>query len=317
METSHDDDGRWISRRGALATIGGLAGVGTVAGYLDAGGESVRVLSAGSLATTFEDHVAPAFEAQTGIGVHGEYYGANAVMRMVEDGTKHPDVVVSADATLLRDRLYDGVTDWDVEFASNAVGIAYAPDVPLGRRLADGEPWYAVARDADPGEIAIGDPDLDPLGYRAVQAFELAEHEHDLDGFRDAMLDRVYREPDEPQLLAGVEAGSRAAAVVYRNMAVDHDVPFRTFPAAYSFADPGLADQYATVTYTTDEEGYTARGRPVLYNATVIDRADAPEAGHRLVRFLADSPDLLRDAGLTVSNELPRANGSVPPPVER
>ena len=94
------------SRRDVLAAAGTLVGVG-VAGCTTgrAGSKSVSVLSAGSLARTFEDHVGPAFEAETGTPVHGEYYGANAVMRMVEERTKHPDVVVSADATLLRDRL--------------------------------------------------------------------------------------------------------------------------------------------------------------------------------------------------------------------
>ena len=273
---------------------------------------SVRVLSAGSLAHTFEEHIGPAFEADTDIAVHGEYYGANAVMRMVEDGTKHPDVIVSADSTLLRDRLYGEFTDWDVEFASNSVGIGYNPDIPFGERLQSGEPWYEIAFDADEGDLSIGDPNLDPLGYRAVQAFDLAEAEYDLDGFRETMLNLVYIEPEEPQIMAGVESGSRSAAIVYRNMAVDHGMPFSEFPDAYNFANPELADHYATVQYTTDEEGYTAEGRPILYNATVNERADHPDAGQQLIQFLIEHPDILVDAGLTVGESLPRGFGEVP-----
>lgn len=305
-----------VSRRTVLTATGGLAGIGLFAGYLGTGADSVEVLSAGSLASTFEEYVGPAFEDETGTAVHGEYYGTNAVMRMVEGRTKRPDVIVSADATLLRDRLYGEFTDWDVEFAANSLGIAYNEGTALGRRLDDGEPWYEVARQADEGDVAIGDPDLDPLGYRAVQAFELAEDEHGLDGFRDELLELVYREPEEPQLMAGVETGSRVAAVVYRNMAVDHGLPFSEFPPAYNFADPGMADHYATVEYTTDEEGYTAEGRPVLYNATVNEEAENPDAGRRLVQFLADNPDLLVDAGLTVGERLPRASGAVPEVVD-
>ncbi|TYL37710.1 sulfate ABC transporter substrate-binding protein [Natronococcus pandeyae] len=304
-----------VSRRTLLATSATLVGVGA-AGCLGSNTESVSVLAAGSLAHTFEDHVGPAFENETGIEVHGEYYGANAVMRMVEDRTKHPDVVVSADATLLRDRLYGEFTDWDVEFAANSVGIGYNDETTFGRRLEDGEPWYELARETDEGDLAIGDPNLDPLGYRAVQAFELAEKEYDLDGFRDEMMDVVYEEPDEPQIVAGVESGSRAGAVVYRNMAVDHESPFLEFPDAYNFADPDRADHYATVEFTTDEEGYTAEGRPVLYNATVNDEADEPEAGHQLVQFLVENPDLLDDAGLTVGDGIPRAKGAVPEEID-
>ena len=303
--------GQRVSRRSYLGCLA-AAGVSGVAGCLGRGSDSVSVLSAGSLAHTFEDHIGPAFEEETGIQVHGEYYGANAVMRMVEDRTKHPDVIVSADATLLRDRLYGESTDWDVEFATNSVGIGYNEETEIGQGLDDGEPWYELALETDEGDISIGDPNLDPLGYRAVQAFELAETEHDLDGFRDEMMDLVYQEPEEPQMMAGVETGSRAATVVYRNMAVDHDMPFFEFPDEYNFAEPELADYYATVEFTTDEEGYTAEGRPVVYNATVNNEADDPEAGYELVQFLIDESDILVDAGLTVGDSVPGPEGEVP-----
>ena len=306
--------GRKISRRTYLAAVGTVA-AGGYAGCTGSAAESVSVLSAGSLATTFDDYVAPAFEAETGITVHGEYYGTNAVMRMVEDRTKHPDVIVSADATLLRDRLYGEFTDWDVEFATNSLGLGYHESTSVGRALDAGRPWYEVAREADDGEIAISDPDLDPLGYRALQAFELAEREHGLDGFREEMSRRVYLEPEEPQMMAGIESGSRAAAVVYRNMAVDHGIPFAEFPDAYNFSDPSLSDHYSTAAYTT-AEGYTAKGRPIIYNATTKQGADNPDAGRRLVQFLADNPGLLDEAGLTVTADLPRGHGDLPEDVE-
>jgi molybdate/tungstate transport system substrate-binding protein len=307
-------NGVTVSRRGYLGAVGTVVAGGT-AGCRTAAAGPVSVLAAGSLARTFEDHIGPAFEEATGVTVHGEYYGTNAVMRMVVDRTKHPDVVVSADATLLRDRLYGECTDWDVEFATNSLGIGYNAATAVGRRLAAGDPWYEVVREADEGEVAISDPDLDPLGYRAIQAFELAAREHDIDGFREEMLDAVYTEPEEPQLLAGVESGSRAAAVVYHNMAIDHEMPFGNFPEEYDFSNPELADHYATVTYTTDD-GYTAPGRPILYNATVKDDADNPSAGREFVQFLVDSPDILAEAGLTVTSGLPRSHGEVPEAIE-
>lgn len=306
--------GSIVGRRGFLRGLGAgaaMAVTGT-AGCLGSAARSVTVLSAGSLAGTFDDHVGPAFEEETGVVLQGEYYGSNAVMRMVEDGTKHPDVVVSADATLLRDRLYDGYVDWDVEFATNVLGIAYDPETEFGRRLDRGDPWYETVLELPEGDLAISDPDLDPLGYRAAQAFELAEEEHGLEGFRETLLERAYREPEEPQLMAGVSGGGRAAAVVYGNMAVDHGLPFLEFPPAYNFAEPDRADHYATATFVTDEEGYEAVGSPILYNAAVLNGADAPEPGRQLVAFLIDNPDALVDAGLRVAEALPRVEGDAP-----
>ncbi|WP_435095122.1 extracellular solute-binding protein [Halorubrum sp. N11] len=296
------------SRRSVLAALAAGSGLG-VAGCLG-GNESVSVLAAGSLAVLIDDHLGSRFESERGIACHGEYYGTNAVMRMVDDGRKYPDVVVSADAGLLRDRLYDSHTAWDISFASNAVGIAYAPDTRFGKRLEAGDPWYEVARDADPGALAISDPDLDPLGYRAIHAFRLAEREHGLDGFAEAVTDAAYREPEEPQLLAGVETGNRAAAVVYRNMAADHGLPFQPFSEAYDFSNPEYADRYAEVSYTTDE-GYTATGGPIVYNATVLESADSPDAGREFVRFLANAEETLRENGFETEG-FPSTHGDVP-----
>lgn len=309
MEISSDVDRSGRSRRDLLATAGAVVSAG-VAGCLGAGSESVQVLSAGSLATTFEDYVGPAFQSETGTDLRGEYFGTNALIRMVEDQTALPDVIVSADATLLRERLSP---DWDVEFATNSLGIGYSTETAVGSALdAGSEQWYGLLRELDDGELAISDPDLDPLGYRAVQAFELAEREHGLEGFRAEMLESAYREPEEPQIMAGVETGSSAAAIVYRNMAIDHDVPFYEFPPAYNFAEPSLASHYATVSYTTDEENHEVEGRPILYNATVHSEAESPELGRELVQFLADNPEMLSNAGLTVSDPLPAAHGSTP-----
>lgn len=305
-------------RRGFLRYLGAGAALSAVgiAGCLGSATESVSVLSAGSLAQTFEEYVSPAFEEQTGITVHGEYYGSNAVMRMIEDGTKHPDVVVSADATLLRDRLRGEYVDWDVEFATNVLGIGYNAKTEFGRGLEGGEPWYDLVQETDAGDLVISDPDLDPLGYRAIQAVTLAEREHGVDGLKETVLEKAYQEPEEPQMMAGLESGARAGAIVYGNMAVDHDVPFSAFPPAYNFADPELADHYATATYVTDEEGYEAVGRPILYNAAVLRGADAPDAGRRLVQFLMESQDLLVDAGLRTADALPRAFGDPPEEVQ-
>lgn len=304
---------RRTSRRSCLVAAA-TAGA-SVAGCLVGGSRGVNVLAAGSLATTVEDHVGPAFEADEGTPVEGEYHGTNALLRMVEDGTKRPDVVLSADATLLRDRLYGSFTDWDVEFATNSLGLCYRADTAFGAAIEAGQPWYGPALDADEGDLAISNPDLDPLGYRAVLAFELAEREHGVEGLAADLLALAYEEPEEPQLLAGVESGARAAAVAYRNMAVDHDLPFAEFPDAYDFADPTLADHYATVSYTTDD-GYTAEGRPILYNATVLADADRPDAGHRFVQYLLDNPGLLADAGLSVGEALPRVSGDPPGAIE-
>ena len=295
------------SRRAFLAALGSSV-VGAAGCLSDR--ESLSVLAAGSLAVALET-LGEEFATGRQTTVEGEYHGSTVVMQMIEDGTRHPDVTVSADVQMLRDRLYPEFASWDVVFAANELGLAYNPETQLGSRLEGDEPWYEVLRSADEGAIAMSEPELDPLGYRAVQMLELAEAYYGVEGLKREISERAYREPDEPRLLAGIETGDRAVAISYRNMAVDHGLPFYELPDKLNFSDPGLADYYRTVSYTTDD-GYTARGSPMSYNATVLDGADNPDRGEAFVSFLLDSPDRLESLGLRVPGRLPRSHGTSP-----
>lgn len=290
------------------------AGIGALAGCAGArGSTSVSVLAAGSLSVVFNEEVGPDFEAATDYGYRGEFHGSNAVMRMVLDGQKRPDVVVSADAQLLREKLQmgpDPKSRWDVVFASNDVGIAYAPDTDLGERLAAGEPWYEVLREPD-AKVARSDPDLDPLGYRTVLLFELAEAHYDEPGLAADLEENLRVDPEEAHMLAAVETGDRVAAVSYRNMAVDHGLAFLSLPDELDFSNPDYAEHYASVSYTM-EDGHTVEGTPVLFNATVPTDAEDPEAGHAFVRHLLSNLGQLADNGLVVDEEFPVRHGPVP-----
>ncbi len=295
---------------GRAGSAGVLATVGT-AGCL--GGESLSVLSAGSLALTVGEGVAPAFRRETGTEVRSEFHGSAAVVRFVRESVKRPDVVISADAGLLRRRLRPEFTDWDVTVASNALCLTAAPESTVAERLRAGEPWYDVLAEAT-GPVARSDADVDPLGYRTLHAFDLAADYYGEPWIPETLRRETVVDPQEAHLLAGVETGERVAALCYRNMAVERDLPVFELPPALNFADPARAEQYARASYTLPD-GTVVRGSPVVYAATVLSAADNPASGREFVRFLLDSADLLREYGLTVPSSVPHRSGRVPPEV--
>lgn len=296
------------SRRRFLTAAAAL-GVGVAAGRLT--GDGVRVLAPASLGAAVEERLGPAFADRADAHVEAAYHGSATIERLVAAGDRRPDVAMGADAASFRERLYPDSVPWDVAFAANEVGLAYAPDTALGGRLAAGDPWYEVLADAPPGSVVVGDPETQPIGYRAVHLFELAERRYDLAGFRESMLERVDRRGADEGLLAGVEVGTHACAVVYRNMAVDRGLPFRELHRSLNFADVEAADRYGEAVYVTPD-GRRIAGRPALYVAAVPDGARNPEAGRAFVSFLLERPDLLEACGLRVGDGLPRANGPVP-----
>ncbi|MFC4247619.1 extracellular solute-binding protein [Natribaculum luteum] len=299
-----------ITRRQFLTTVGATTVFGIAGCSSSNSTGKMELLSAGSLSIILGNKVGESFEQETGTTFQGEFHGSNAVMRFITSGQKSPDVVASADAGLLRDELQPDYTTWDVVFASNSVGITYNPDTQVGRMLENGTPWYRALREAD-SEIAMSDPDLDPLGYRTVQMFKLAEEYYDVDGLAQDLINRLEIDPQEAHLLAGIETGDRAAAVCYKNMAVDHGLSFVSLPDELNFSNPEYADHYAQATYTTDE-GTTIEGTPVLYNATVLTSADHPENGRRFLSYLLQNRDVLSENGLIVDDRFPRTNGDVP-----
>jgi molybdate/tungstate transport system substrate-binding protein len=296
------------TRRSFLRTAGATAVLG-VAGCGSSGRE-VELLSAGSLSIILGNTIGPSFEEDTGTSLQAEFHGSNALLRFVTSEQKSPDVVASADANLLRETLQPEYATWDIVFASNAVGVTYNPDTEVGEMLETGTAWYRALSEAD-SEIAMSDPNLDPLGYRTVQLFKLAEEYYGVDGLAQRLIDRLEVDPQEAHLLAGIETGDRAAAVCYENMAVDHGLPYVSLPDELNFSNPTYADQYAKATYTTDD-GTTIQGTPVLYNATVLASADHPENGKRFLRYLLEHSDVLSENGLIVDDRFPRMNGDVP-----
>lgn len=299
-----------ITRKQFLTTVGATTVFGIAGCSSSNSTGKIELLSAGSLSIILGNKVGESFEQETGITFQGEFHGSNAVMRFITSGQKSPDVVASADGSLLRDELQPDYTTWDVVFASNSVGITYNPNTQVGRILENGTPWYRALREAD-SEIAMSDPDLDPLGYRTVQMFKLAEEYYDVDGLAQDLINRLEIDPQEAHLLAGIETGDRAAAVCYKNMAVDHGLPFISLPDELNFSNPEYADHYAQATYTTDE-GRTIEGTPVLYNVAVLTSADHPENGQQFLKYLLQNRDVLSKNGLVVDDRFPRTNGDVP-----
>lgn len=293
-----------VGRRSLLAglpvAVAGLAGYSRALGQTGARTEPVSVLAAGSLAHALETGLGPA----VGTDLRTEVHGSAELARLVDAGTKDPDIVAVADVAL-----FDAPLDpaWFAEFATNAVVLAYDPDTEVGRRLAraGSEGWYRPLLD---GQVALGrtDPDLDPLGYRTLFVLDLATEHYGLDtDLRDAIPseDQIY---PETQLIGQFETGSIDAAFTYRSMAIERGYEFVDLPAPIDLNDPEFADRYARARY--ELPGGTVEGDVVSYGATIRHQSPAT-----LDVFEAlTAGQYLTDSGFGVPDTYPRYTGNVP-----
>jgi molybdate/tungstate transport system substrate-binding protein len=295
------DSDRRCGRRALLAAAGGAATA--LAGCSAGAASPVGLLAAGSLADALENGLRPAVDADLRV----EAYGSAEAARLVAEGAKDPDVVSLADVALFEGPLYP---DWFLEFATNALVVAYDPDSPGGRAVGDAGPerWYEPLVE---GSVRFGrtDPDLDPLGYRTLFALELATAHYGTDvDLRAAVPERDQLYP-ETQLLGGFETGAIEAAVVYRNMAVARGYEFIDLPAAVDLSEPSRADAYAETTYTLPG-GRTVRGGPISYGS-VVRRSEPRRAVVETFRRHVTGR-YLTEFGFTVPENYPIHRGDVP-----
>ena len=226
--------------------------------------ETLKISHAGSLAVPFEELEA-GFEAlHPNVDIVLESGGsAEIISRAIaqeQTGENPPDIIASADYTLIPERLYQGgYADWYIAFARNKMVLCYRDgargykDITSGTRT-----WYDVLRD-DPVSYGHSDPDADPCGYRTLLVTQLAQkYFHDeaadfdltpdpnADGLYDALIPGSHHERGRTggtnraraggskeivskksvDLIIALETGDLDYAFEYRSVAVQHGLNF-------------------------------------------------------------------------------------------
>ena len=249
------------------------------------GRKSIEVMYAASLQREMEEGVVPAFERKTGVEVYAEAKGSVTVVNLVKEGYRRPDVVISADASLL-DELEGIAIDSYAIFASNSIVIAHR-GVNITR-----ENWIDVLLS---GKYVGGmsDPASDPLGYRTLLTLKLAELYYGRK-FYDELVKKLLVFGLETDLLANLKAGTVDVAFLYRNMAATHSIPFLSLPEQIDLNSQEYQDFYRKVDVKVGERVY--RGKAILYGIAATRWAG--KYGREFVGFvLEDGRRILEEYG--------------------
>lgn len=128
----------------------------------------IEIMYAASLAEEMESEIVPEFKKYCGCEVYSEPKGSVAIVELIKDGLRKPDVAITADYRLF-DELKGSFIDGYYISASNSLVI-------VGKRIDfEDDEWIDGILD---GEITAGmsDPFVDPLGYRTLLLLKLAEN---------------------------------------------------------------------------------------------------------------------------------------------
>lgn len=279
------------SRRAVLGAIGGLTVVGAAAGSTYGHLRQKNTLERPTAM------VPPSIQqiANDVEGADVEAHGGVSLRQILNEELRDPDAVVMADPQLVVD-----VVDRATVFATNALVLAYDESSEYATRFETD--WKQAIQRAG---IAIGraDPTLNTLGYRTVMALDLASDVFGLDSARVLAQSEIWPETHLPNV---IQEGVIDAAVLHRNVAVQHDLPYRPLPQDINFGDPAFAEVYASVSFETAD--MTITGTPIRYGATSVTGKGAP-----WVERLVSATDRLREAGFVVPSSYPERNVSIGP----
>ena len=142
--------------------------------------ETLTIYHAGSLYQPFQDLETEFERTHPGVDVLLESGGSakmiNKAIAREQAGEQPPDIVASADYTLIPDRLYEpGYADWYIAFARNAMVLCYRDDALGAEDISNGtRTWYDILMNA-PVKYGHSNPDDDPCGYRTPMVLQLAQ----------------------------------------------------------------------------------------------------------------------------------------------
>ena len=272
--------------------------------------QTLKVFHAGSLAVPFSE-IEEEFEtSHPGVDVQRESMGSVQAVRQVTDVGKRADVLAVADYSLIPQMMFPEHADFVVKFARNELVLAYTDKSRHSSAINESN-WHEILRLPDV-TFGFSNPNLDPCGYRALIAMQLAEiYYNDASIFDDLVCENTAITVSESEsgflvevpaelepktskvavrdksvaLVAMLEQGGIDYAFEYRSVAVQHNLKFVDLPPQIDLSDEEYADFYSKVSVKT-ADGKVKRGKPIIYGITILKNAPNPSLAHSFVAFV-------------------------------
>ena len=302
----------------AAALLGGCTGGGTGdapdTGATDAppatGATTVmRIYHAGSLAVPFEALETSFEAAHPGVDIQREAAGSVKCVRKMTELGKTPDVLATADYSLIPSMAIPDHASWYAAFATNELVIAYN-QMSVYRNEITADNWFEVLRRPDV-KFGFSNPNDDPCGYRATMINLLAESHYGDDAIFDDLIaanvaftvendtviavpeseafapntDKVLIRSMETELLAALESGEIDYFFIYRSVAVQHHLDFIELPREINLGaaeHDGFYMKYSLRQST----GTVVTAKPIVYGVTIPDKAAHPELATQFLALL-------------------------------
>ncbi len=237
--------------------------------------------------------------------IQREAGGSTKLARMILEHQKPADIMISADDEVIDKMLIPREASWNIRFASNELVLCYTGKSKCADRITVDNWYYILGTNG----VAWGhsDPNVDPCGYRALMALQLAEIYYKKPGLYKLLLDNRPKEnirAKAVELVSLLQTGNMDYAWEYLSVAIQHKLKYVKLPNEINLGDYRLDDFYrqAKVEVEGQKPGakITQIGRSCTYGLTIVKSAPNPDLAVMFLKYML-SPEgglkILKDCG--------------------
>lgn len=276
-------------------------------------GGTINIVAADSLANQLNATAAKFQSEHPNVKVDIQYMGSSAAIKQVTSLNKTPDIVVSADYTLIDNQLIPKYTSYNLQYARNEMVIAYTNKSKNSTEI-NSTNWYQIL--STPGvKFGFSDPNSDPAGYRAVMMMQLADSYYNNSTIFKNLVENntaitsqangtgytiqvpenenpsanIAIRPDAATLMPLLTAGSIDYVITYKSLAAQQNVSYITLPDELKVSNDSYDQYYNNISLVQDSgtnSSSTLTLTPIIYGITVLNNAPEKQLATEFLELL-------------------------------
>lgn len=228
------------------------------------------------------------------IEIIAESSGSLLAVKKVTELNRHADMIFVADYKLINDMLMPEHANWGILLYRDPIVIAFTHTSRYTDEI-NSENWYKILS-RDDVQYGYANPNLAPVGYRTLMAWQLADlyYKEKINGKNiletlKAKCPEDYMRPDVSELTSMLESISLDYVFLYKSNAQQHNLKFIELPEEINLGNEKFEDLYkkASVSITNKKgEEKIINGRAVVFAFTILNDAKNKKTSIDFARLL-------------------------------
>ena len=297
----------------AIAAIG-VYGYYYFAGYSENG--TLNVYAADSLGTAMNQTTSQFNSKHPNVKVQTTFAGSSSLVSQITTLNKTPDILVSADYTLIDKQIIPNYANYNILYARNEMVIAYTNKSKNSSQI-NGNNWYQILSQNDV-KYGFSDPNADPAGYRAVMMIQLSNSYYnnssifnDLVASKSAITsqangtgyvisaptnenptDTLTIREDAAALMPLLQSDSIDYVITYKSLAQQANVSYVTLPTELQLTNTTYQSTYNSIKLKQHSDGNNSKTitlTPIVYGITILNNAPNKQLAEEYVAFMLSS----------------------------